>query len=161
MTSNKLPGFNKNEHLSIKDGIVKISWFINLSDIPQGVSLRNNENFISFTFVSNKNSVLSDLFDLNEDASNQIKQSGDIDAANVDLYWESKIINGVSDGDISRLMVAPNPFTESVYVLGLDQDATYEIHNVSGQLITKGSISQSGSTDLAGLEKWLLSIACT
>ncbi|MBK9583018.1 MAG: T9SS type A sorting domain-containing protein [Saprospiraceae bacterium] len=152
VTSNKLPGFNKNEHVSIKDGIVKISWFINLSDIPQGVSLRNNENFISFTFVSNKNSVLSDLFDLNEDASNQIKQSGDIDAANVDLYWESKIINGVSDGDISRLMVAPNPFTESVYVLGLDQDATYEIHNVSGQLITKGSISQSGLLDLAGLE---------
>ncbi|MBK8888057.1 MAG: T9SS type A sorting domain-containing protein [Saprospiraceae bacterium] len=70
----------------------------------------------------------------------------------MDLYWESKIINGVSDGDISRLMVAPNPFTESVYVLGLDQDATYEIHNVSGQLITKGSISQSGLLDLAGLE---------
>ncbi len=152
VTSNKLPGFNKNEHVSIKDGIVKISWFINLSDIPQGVSLRNNENFISFTFVSNKNSVLSDLFDLNEGASNQIKQSGDIDAANVDLYWESKIINGVSDGDISRLMIAPNPFTESVYVLGLDQDATYEIHNVSGQLITEGSISQSGVLDLAGLE---------
>ncbi|MBK8888586.1 MAG: hypothetical protein IPN46_19510 [Saprospiraceae bacterium] len=84
MTSNKLPGFNKNEHVSIKDGIVKISWAINLFETPQGINLRTNENFINFTFVSNKNSVLSDLFDLNEDASNQIKQSGDIDAANVD-----------------------------------------------------------------------------
>lgn len=152
VTSNKLPGFNKNEHVSIKDGIVKISWFINLSETPQGINLRTNENFISFTFVSNKNSVLSDLFDLNEDASNQIKQSGDIDAANVDLYWESKIINGVSDGDISRLMIAPNPFTESVYVLGLDQDASYEIHNVSGQMISNGILPQSGLLDLAGLD---------
>jgi hypothetical protein len=30
----------KMNHVTIKDGVVKISWSINLFDIPQGVSLR-------------------------------------------------------------------------------------------------------------------------
>jgi hypothetical protein len=153
--SDVLPGFDKAKNVIITEDNISISWAIDLDVTPQGVSLRNNEDFLKFTYISNKNSIISDVLDLNLEVTNQIKQSGDVDPANVNLFWDLKIINGISDAAVSRLSITPNPFTNSINVLGLNDDARFEVLNSAGISINSGNMPVDGQLMLTNLENGL------
>lgn len=150
--SDILPGFDQTKHVIITENNISISWAIDLEVTPQGISLRNNEDFLKITYISNKNSIISDVLDLNLEVSNQIKQNGDVDPVNVNLFWDFKIINGIADAAVSRLNVTPNPFTNSISVLGLNEDAQYDVLNSAGISIHAGNMPVDGQLVLSNIE---------
>lgn len=150
--SDVLSGFDAEKNVIISEDKIYISWAINLESTPQGISLRNNEDFIKFTYTSNKNSIISDVLVLNQEVTNQIKQSGDVDPADVNLFWDLKIVNGINDGAVSHLNVIPNPFSSNISVIGLNEDATYEMYNGAGIKIKSGIIPTDGQLEMTELQ---------
>jgi hypothetical protein len=150
--SDVLPGFDQTKNVIITEDNISISWAINLDITPQGVSLRYNEDFLKITYISNKNSIISDVLDLNQEVTNQIKQSGDVDPADVNLFWDLKIVNGISDAAVSRLNITPNPFSNGINVLGLNDVAQFEVFNSAGISIRTGILNGEGQIELSNLE---------
>lgn len=149
--SDVLPGFDKTKNVIITEDNIQISWAIDLDVTPQGVALRNNEDFLKFTYVSNKNSIISDVLNLNQEVTNQIKQSGDVDPANVNLFWDLKIVNGIAENPLSHLKVQPNPFYDYIQITGLTTDANYEVSDASGRTLISGMVNTDGIVDLHAL----------
>lgn len=149
--SDVLPGFDKTKNVIITEDNIQISWAIDLDVTPQGVALRNNEDFLKFTYISNKNTIISDVIDLNQEVTNQIKQSGDVDPANVNLFWDLKIINGIAENPLSHLKVQPNPFYDYIQIAGLTTDANYEVSDASGRTLISGMVNADGIVDLHAL----------
>jgi len=149
--SDVLPGFDKTKNVIITEDNIQISWAIDLDVTPQGVALRNNEDFLKFNYISNKNTIISDVIDLNQEVTNQIKQSGDVDPANVNLFWDLKIINGIAENPLSHLKVQPNPFYDYIQIVGLTTDANYEVSDASGRTLISGLVNGDGIVDLHAL----------
>lgn len=149
--SDVLPGFDKTKNVIITEDNIQISWAIDLDVTPQGVALRNNEDFLKFTYISNKNTIISDVIDLNQEVTNQIKQSGDVDPANVNLFWDLKIVNGIAENPLSQLKVQPNPFYDYIQIAGLTTDANYEVSDASGRTLISGMVNADGTVDLHAL----------
>lgn len=152
ITSNVLPGFSKDKNVQFYGSKVLVSWYIDLLNTPTGVNLRNNQDILTFHFTSNKNSVASSIVGLSEDFLQQIKPINGEESINVGLYWENQIINGVSDGVLSSLVVSPNPFSESVKVLGVENNATYQLSSINGQNIFQGTLDEKGQINTTALE---------
>ncbi len=146
--SDLLPGFDQAKNVVITDEKVEISWGADLNVYPQGAGLRNNDGLFKFEFVSNKNSVLSSILDLNPEVHNAIKQSGTTDPANVNLHWESKIVNGIIEKTLSNLKVFPNPFYDNIQIVGLEADAKYEVSDAAGRTLLSGIVYTDGFVDL-------------
>lgn len=151
VTSALLPNFDQNQHVTVTDDKIVIKWVINLGTTPQGVSLRNSDPLFKFSFKANKNSVLSSILELNPEVHNAIKQSGSTDAATVNLYWDSKIINGIAENPLSHLKVQPNPFYDYIQIVGLTTDANYEVSDASGRTLISGLVNADGIVDLHAL----------
>ncbi|HMR87873.1 MAG TPA: T9SS type A sorting domain-containing protein [Saprospiraceae bacterium] len=148
VTSDLLPGFDPSKNVVITEDKILISWGADIGAFPQGVGLRNNDPLFKFEFVSNKNSVLSSILELNPEVHNAIKQSGVSDPATVNLHWDLKITNGVSENPLSNLKVQPNPFFDNIQIVGLESDAKYEVADAAGRTLLSGIVYSDGMVDL-------------
>ncbi len=148
ITSELLPGFDPSKNVVITNDKIQISWGADLSVFPQGAALRNNDELFKFEYISNKNSVLSSILELNPEVHNAIKQSGSTDAATVNLYWDAKIVNGIAENPLSHLKVQPNPFYDYIQIAGLTTDANYEVSDASGRTLISGIVNADGIVDL-------------
>jgi Secretion system C-terminal sorting domain len=152
VTSTALPSFSMSKNVVIEGSKVSISWYIDLLNTPNGVHLRTNQDILTFHFTSNRNSVASSLIGLTVDYFQQIKPINGAESINVGLYWENQIINGVADGALSTLVVSPNPFDETLSILGVENEAKYQISSINGQNIYTGTLDNGGQINTASLE---------
>lgn len=152
VTSSILPGFSMSKNVVIDGSKVSVSWYIDLLNTPTGVSLRTNQDILTFHFTSGRNSVASSLLGLTEDFFQQIKPINGVESMNVGLYWENQIINGVTDGALSSFVVSPNPFDEYINVLGIENEASFHIASLNGIQVFSGTINKSGEINTSSLQ---------
>lgn len=77
-------------------------------------------------------------------------------------YWVVKFDNvlGLSDNRFnSDINLAQNPVGEELQVLGIASAADYKIYNLNGQLVSSGSLSTDGATNVSGLRSGAYLIA--
>lgn len=152
ITSNALPGFSMDKNVEFYGSKILVTWYIDLLNTPSGANLRNNQDLLTFHFTSNKNSIASSILGLSEDFLQQIKPVNGEESMNVGLYWENQIINGVKDGVLSSLVVSPNPFSEYIMVLGVENDAVYQLSSINGQNLFTGILDKNGQIQTENLE---------
>lgn len=65
---------------------------------------------------------------------------------------------GVDDLENENASVYPNPSSNEVYIIGMDEGAAYTIYSLTGEVVSVGTISQEGQIDIQHLSKGTYSI---
>lgn len=138
-----------------------------------------NNDTNSIVFTSNSTSATSWLWDFGDgtfsDLENPIHTYINPGIYNVKLYIENDIkswdetnqdvdvvILNSNQFNLNNLTISPNPFTDSVYIKGIESDAFVRLYNVSGALILEKSIrSVDSNINLEDLASGVYFLKCT
>ena len=144
ISSDLLPDFNMNDHVTIVDGKIRIQYALSLDALENGgLIINDDEAIITIDFRATDNAILSEKIEISSATNSFIKEFASTSLKDIDLSWDDKIANKTQDIiTADQVNVFPNPTSDFISIeTALKGTMNYTIADITGQEVLRGTLN--------------------